>query len=414
MKGVFFLVVQYLRPKKSIISILTYISILGPLLGVCVLVVITSVMNGFPIALQKKIIEYESDISIKNKDNSTIINPQFILKELAKENIKGSPVTNFYGFIQRKDKIIPVKTKGIETKYDQQVSQLKKYITLGDYNIKPKQCLIGEALAFKHNLYIGDKIILHSPERYASLLNFNEQINSTNRVVETNQTLTLTIVGFFSYGYSNVDNNFIYIHIDDANDMVNINWGEAKEIETAIPNPFKALNLTRELAKKKYLQNYDLIPWQTKHKDYYQTVQREKALITFTLFFIMIGSAIGIAATLFSLIIQKTKEIGILKSLGVSRKQIVTIFLFQGSFIGISGSFIGLILGLIILKFRNEIFRSLWSPKAYFLQDIPSLIMKEELSIIILIACIICILGALIPAIFAALIKPIHALNSDK
>ena len=416
MKGILFLVFKYLRPKKSIISILTYLSILGPLTGVCVLIVITSVMNGFPVALQKKIIEYESDISIVKENHSTITTPNTIIKKLNEQNIKASPTTKFYGFIQHKDMIIPVQTKGILPQKDQYVSQLKNYISIGSYELKQNECLIGEGIAQQYGLQIGEKIILHSPQRYASLIKIAQKNkNDNNSLVEANQTLTLTIRGFFAYGYSTVDNNCIYIHIDDANDMVGINWGEAQEIETAIPKPFEAIEESKSIKENEpSFSHYRFIPWQDKHKDYYETVQREKKLITFTLFFIMIGAAIGIASTLFSLVIQKTKEIGILKSLGVSRKEIILIFLLQGSIIGLIGSLIGLGLSFIILNYRNEIFKFLWNSNAYFLTDIPLLIVKKEVVIITITACLICILGALLPAIFASFIKTTQALSSDK
>ena len=414
MKGILFLIKSYLKPKKSIISLLTYLSVLGPLIGVCVLVVITSVMNGFPIALQKKIIEYESDISLVAKKQQPITNVNKIIKYLNVTGVKASPVTNLYSFIQKDKNIIPLKAKGILPKYDKKVSALSNYISSGNYNISAGECIIGESVAYRYDLNLNDKIILHSPLKYASLIKLNDNKQDSEKLVQTNQTLTLTIKGIFSYGYSTVDSSLIYIHLDDANDMTNIDWGQASEIETAIKNPFKSFDKQKQLLQDKFFSPYNLVTWQEKHRDYYETVQQEKALITFTLFFIMSGAAIGIAATLFSLIIQKTKEIGILKALGVSKKSLIFIFFLLGSFIGILGSVAGLALGLIVLHFRNDIFLFLWNSKTYFLREIPMLIVKAEVAQIVIVACLICILGSLIPAIIAAFIEPVSALKSDK
>ena len=244
------------------------------------------------------------------------------------------------------------------------------------------------------------------------LLKLKKKLDGTidESELDTDLVMTFKVVGYFEFGMYDFDSKIVYIHQDNANDLLGMEWEESTEVEMAFDKPFKALEKSEELQQK--YPEYNFIPWQKKHMSYFETVQKEKVMISFVLFFIMGGAAIGVAACLFSLVLQKVKEIGVLKATGVTPLSIVMIFLIQGSFIGITGSIIGFGAGLLALHFRNDIFKILWSDE-YFLKEIPALIDYQEVSLILAGSIIICILGALLPAIFAASIKPTTALHSD-
>ncbi|NQZ60399.1 MAG: ABC transporter permease, partial [Lentisphaeraceae bacterium] len=131
--------------------------------------------------------------------------------------------------------------------------------------------------------------------------------------------------------------------------------------------------------------------------------------------FIMGGAAIGVAACLFSLVIQKTKEIGILKATGASPLSIILVFLSQGTFIGFFGSVLGFVGGYIALEYRETIAHTLgaWDPELYKLKNIPKHIdWNGDVPLILIGSLIICVVAALVPAIVAACVNPVKALQS--
>ncbi len=422
MKGILFLTWRYLKPKKNVSSIVTWLSCLGPMLGVGVLLVVMSVMNGFPKEIQKKIMEVESHISISRYDESFF--PDFlpISDHIEKKyGYQCSPYTTLPIFIQLGDSIKSYIAKGILPEYEQTSSNLNQYM-YGDfpadqhYSLAPREVLISRRIALVLGLNVGDKITVHSPQKYAKLL--LQQKEGVVNDVNLNMALELTVSAIYATGYNDIDKNVIFMNLDDTNELLEQDWGASMGVDLNIPEPDKAEEVANTLAKDPFFydKKAQFLPWQYKKKQFFDIVKKEKTMMTLVLFFIVGGAAVGVAACLFSLVLQKTREIGVLKAIGVNPLQIMSIFLIQGIVLGTLGSTLGLIGGLVTLHNRQKVVEILgnWNADFYMLERVPMLILPADVSLIFWGSIAICALAAFFPAIVAVSINPVQALHSNE
>ena len=425
MRGELFLAWRYLKPKASVLSVITWLSLLGPVLGVGVLLVVTSVMNGFPREFQNKLIEFESHITVRCKDGN-FDNPELVIKHLSERyKLTASPFTElpvFHTSERRKNsEVLTFLAKGIDPASDLKVSRLNKSIidsvpgvAKGQYRLGPKDVLLGSGLARKLNLAAGDKLTLHSPNRYASMM--AEEGKTTK--VSTSPAKEFIISGVFEFGLSEIDDNLVFLHIDSANDMLGMEWGAAQGMDLNIPQPEKALDFCRDtLREDPVLNQYwcQFIPWQMKRKAFFDMVAKEKSMMSLCLFFIMGGAAIGVAACLFTLVLQKTREIGILKAVGVSPVSILFIFSGQGCVIGVLGSLLGFGGGMTVLHYREQVVKVLgnWNQQFYFLKEVPCYVDPRDVAMILGGSIVICLVSSLLPALVAVAVDPVKALNAN-
>jgi lipoprotein-releasing system permease protein len=163
------------------------------------------------------------------------------------------------------------------------------------------------------------------------------------------------------------------------------------------------------------------VTWMEKNAEFFRALAVEKNLQFFVLVFIVIVSSFSIAATLITIVIQKTREIGVLKALGATQRTILSVFLLQGAIVGLAGVGLGTAVGLLVVNYRGQLQEliewafniSVFPPELYMLTVIPAHISKGDIIVIDAISFVICVLGALIPAIYAVSLQPTRALQHD-
>ncbi len=311
--------------------------------------------------------------------------------------------------------------KGILPEYEQASSNLNQYM-YGDfpadqhYSLAPREVLISRRIALVLGLNVGDKITVHSPQKYAKLL--LQQKEGVVNDVNLNMALELTVSAIYATGYNDIDKNVIFMNLDDTNELLEQDWGASMGVDLNIPEPDKAEEVANILAKDPFFydKKAQFLPWQYKKKQFFDIVKKEKTMMTLVLFFIVGGAAVGVAACLFSLVLQKTREIGVLKAIGVNPLQIMSIFLIQGIVLGTLGSTLGLIGGLVTLHNRQKVVEILgnWNADFYMLERVPMLILPADVSLIFWGSIAICALAAFFPAIVAVSINPVQALHSNE
>ena len=413
LKGEFFLAWRYLKPQKSLVTMLTYLSLIGPILGVGVLLGVMAVMNGMPKAFVDQVLMWTPHISIE-KSQGIIDNADALVEHIEqKYKVKAAPVTNLHVFLQKKKGVKGFLVKGVYPPKDKDVSRLKDMIDkefMPEYKMNPGEIIISKSVAIELGYRQGDKVILHSPEKYKVML--DQQAEGMKRALP-NTAQEFIIAGYFDFQIAELSKNVIFMHQDSANELMVMNWGDALQIEVALEDPEQAEAVANEMRVDPKLGGMYFTPWYKKNA-FVERIRREKALLTFVLCFIMGGAAIGVAACLFSLVIQKTKEIGILKATGASPLSIIVVFLSQGTFIGVLGSVLGLLGGRVALKYREVIAETLgaWDAELYKLKSIPMHIDANDVNLIFWGSIIICVTAALVPAIVAACVNPVKALQS--
>ncbi|MDC0433534.1 lipoprotein-releasing ABC transporter permease subunit [Pelagibacteraceae bacterium] len=397
-----------LRPKKKegFLKIISIFSFLGIMLGVAILIIVMSVMNGFKTDLTLKILGLNPHIVIQ--PNSFIIDDKYISK-LKNEfpNIEISKSFSGEGIIIINDKAKGVIFKGINKNEKKSIEFLNKNITSGDIKtLNKNHVFIGTELAYNLNLKVGDKISLMSSAFVATPLGSLPKQES------------FKIAGTFTTGFLEFDQNIVFLSIEDA---LSIFDKEKKDlnIEIYLPDPLRA-----NLVKKKIENinsNYFIYTWSDLNKSFFSALKVERNVMFIILTLIVIVAAFNIISGLTILIKNKTKEIAILKTLGLSNNSIKKSFFLTGFTIGFFATISGIILGIIfsyniekLRIFLSSVFNlEIFPPDIYFLERLPSEISFFSILIVFFLSLIVSAIAAYIPAATISKMKTFRALKYE-
>ena len=397
-----------LRPKKKegFLKIISIFSFLGIMLGVATLIIVMSVMNGFKSELTKKILGLNPHIVIQ--PNSFTIDKDYLLK--ISKQFKDISISKTYsgeGIIISNDKAKGVILKGIN-KNEKKITQfLKKNIIKGKIEgFNKKSILIGSELAFNLNLKEGDFTSLMSSAFVATPLgNLPKQEN-------------FRVAGIFNTGFLEFDQNIIFLNIDDSLSIFDKDFKD-QNIEIYLKDPLKADKYKKNI--KKLNENYFIYTWTELNKSFFSALKVERNVMFIILTLIIIVAAFNIISGLTILIKNKTKEIAILKTLGLNNTSIKKSFFLTGFSIGFFATISGVVLGVlfslnietvrIILSsvFNLEIF----PPDIYFLEKLPSEISIYSTSIIFIFSLVVTTIASFIPARNITKMKTFRALKYE-
>ena len=387
-----FISYRNLKPKKKegFLKVISAFSFLGIMLGVAILIIVMSVMNGFRADLTDKILGLNPHIIIE--PNASNIDKEFRKKiENRYKNFTFTETFSGEGIVLSEDKAKGIFIKGVE------LTNLKKIISeeiivKGSYkNFKEGTVFIGGELAFNNNLKIGDKINLMS----------SSFISSPIGMVPIQETFKVS--GIFNSGFYEFDQNLVLIPISDSLSIFNKDQ-EDLNIELYIENPLQADKF------KKEIQNIDknlfVYSWNDLNKSFFNALKIERNVMFIILTLIIIVAAFNIISGLTILIKNKTKEIAILKTLGMSDKSIKKSFFYTGFIIGLLATISGVVIGIIFSFYIEQIriFLSLifdlniFPPEVYFLDKMPSEINFFSVLIIFIFSLIITSLASYFPA----------------
>ncbi len=382
-----------LRPKKkeSFLKIISVFSFLGIALGVSILIIVMSVMNGFKTDLTEKILGLNPHVIVE--PNSFEINDKFISK--LKKNYKEIDISKSYsgeGIIFGTDNAKGVILKGVDAKEKNIENFFKKFISKGEIsNFGTNSVFIGSELAFNLNLKEGDTLNLMS----------SSFISTPLGSVPLQEKFK--IAGVFSTGFLEFDQNIVYLNIEDA---LSIFDKERKDlnIEIYLDNPLEANSYKKEI--QKINPNYFIYTWSDLNKSLFSALKLERNVMFIILTLIVVVAAFNIISGLTILIKNKTKEIAILKTLGLSNTSIKKIFFLTGLTIGFFATITGIIMGIIfslnIEKLRiliSNIFDlEIFPSDIYFLDKLPTEINVSSIFLVFLISIIISAIASYLPA----------------
>ena len=397
-----------LRPKKKegFLKVISIFSFLGIMLGVAILIIVMSVMNGFKTDLTKKILGLNPHIVIES--NSFKIENEFI--ESLKKKFEDINISKTYtgeGIVVSNDNAKGIIIKGVDVTNKESLSFLEKNIIKGDLNkFKKNTAFIGVELAFNLDLEVGDKINLMS----------STFITTPFGGLPKQETLIVT--GIFNTGFYEFDQNFVFLNLSDVLSIFN-KEEQDQNLEIYLTNPMKADLFKKEIQKLN--QNYFVYSWSDFNKSFFSALKVERNVMFLILTLILVVAAFNIISGLTILIKNKTKEIAILKTLGLSNNSIKKSFFLTGFTIGFFATITGILLGVIfalnIEKIRNilsnvfnfEIFPS----DVYFLEQLPSEINVYSIILIFIFSLIISALASYLPAMVISRMKTFRALKYE-
>lgn len=409
-----FLSLRYLKPKRTFVSIITILSLLGVMLGVMVLIIVISVMSGFEKELQDKVMGFTAHVTVSNYEILKPYAPLVSLVEKDKDVIGVSPFVMGPVLVNFHERISTPAIRGIDPKREAAVTGLKHFIVAGEFFLEGEAVVIGEQYAARNKIAVGDKISIFSPRHIEEF----QRAARNGKQVATLPT-DLLVTGIFSTGLYDYDANFILTSLETAQELYGLGNG-VHGIAIRLKDPLKAADFKARInAKLKApIQAYT---WMDLNRQLFSAIAVERNVMFFLLLFIVVVAAFGLTSTLITITVQKSREIGLLKALGAKQFQILWVFLSHGLVVGILGSMLGLGSGLFLLKFRNGVARFLsevlgieiFPNEIYQFTSIPAQIDEKSLVFICLSAIVICVLAALIPAWNAARLQPARALRYE-
>ncbi len=413
------LALRYLRPKRTFVSAITLISIIGVTLGVAVLIIVIAVMSGFDKEWHDRILGFNAHMRITPSrgpmeayalvQNELMKHPQ--VKGVA-PYIAGKVLIKTQPAIGKGDIDGPV-LRGIDPEAEATVSILARSIIDGAYDVSGSGLLIGVDLADALSLRVGDRVAIYSPASLGEL----EAGKGEVAVLPDDYVIN----GIFDVGFSDFNSMVVLTSLENAQQLYEME-DAVQAVVAVVDDPYRAAKVAREL-EAALGQSYRAMSWMEDRSlaDIFNALVVEKNMIRFLLFFIVLVAAFGITSSQITFVVQKTREIGTLKALGATRWQITSIFLGQSGVVGAMGVAMGLGLGLVALHWRNEFLAfmnnvmgfNLLPPSIYKLPALPALIQTHDILIICGGSLAICLLAGVIPAIIAGRLQPVEALRHE-
>ena len=379
------------RRKEKFISIISFISIMGVALGVTALIVVLAVMSGFDNDLREKIVGTNSHIIIEKEGGITDYNA--VVAEINKiPHVKASsPFINGQALIRQDEQVLGLVLRGIDPAREKDVTNIQKYLESGTIEVKKDTVLIGKELSLKLGLKIGDAISLIS--------------------AADPKPKSFKIAGIFNSGMFEYDMNLVFTNLEGAQNFYNTG-NMAGGIGVRVDDVNKADNIKKDVQEKIGF-DYWVRSWSELNKNLFSALKLEKITMFIILALIVVVACFNIASTLIMMVMEKTKDIGILKSIGADNKSIRKIFMLDGFLIGFAGTVLGAIGGFGI-SYLLKTYQFIKLPKdMYYIDRLPVNLEMGDAITVIAAAMIISLLSTLYPSWQAAKMEPVEALRYE-
>jgi len=414
------LALRYLRPKRTFVSVITLISVLGVTLGVAVLIIVISVMTGFDQQLKDKILGFNTHIKVLPRGEMMKDYAAVARIVSSNRNVKAvapfilGPVLVETEPPSGQSKVGAPWIRGINPLIETNISVLPSSIVEGKFDVSNQGLLVGVDFAENMGLQVGDRVEIGSPSVLKKWRESNKKEGAAAPVLPEYE-----VRGIFRVGYYEYDLSVIVTSLQDAQDLYDLK-GDVHGLLVVLHDAYRAKLVAEELAVA-LGPNYGIRTWMQDNANILNALIVEKNVMFYLLFFIMIVAALCILSALITFVVQKTREIGMLKALGATDSQISLVFLSQAALVGAIGDLAGYGLGMLALAYRNEFLHfmnhmtgfELFPAAIYQFTELPALIVRQDILLICGSAWVICTLGGVIPAWRAGRLKPVEALRYE-
>tara|TARA_A100001035_G_scaffold11613_1_gene8105 strand:- start:1363 stop:2595 length:1233 start_codon:yes stop_codon:yes gene_type:complete len=400
---------KYLKSNKGgIFSFTTLLAIVGLSIGISSLIVVTSVMNGFEKELENRILGVIPHSVLVSND--PINDYELLIKKVNdnKDIIDAAPYISIQGLISSSYDSKGVSVIGIDSDYEKNMSIIPDYMILGSLeNLNEKNSIvIGSLLAANLGVYVGDEINITTSDIKTSIIgSYPISVN-------------LKIVGIYELK-TEIDQYMTFISHETAQKLKNLKRNQTISIRLKTNNLFEADRISENVIITIDKEDLSYISWKSSHGTLFEAIKFEKLLISLMLFLIVAVASILVLSTVVMTVKSKEREIGILQTIGATKRQIILIFFTQGIFVSFIGILIGLILGFICtLNLNNlisliEILLGRNLLEAYFINYFPYYIDYFQIFIICFTSLILSLCASLIPSFRAVKLNPVEILRHE-
>lgn len=354
MRPELFLSLRYFlaRKRRSSISLVSTISVLCVSLAVLVLIVVFSVLNGFHEDMKSKILSKESHLILTAPGEGLIADYRSLIGKIGKiPGVKlALPQYEGQGLIRWQSSVRGVKIRGVVPDLlERDPDFMTRFaIPQGKFDLSGRNAIVlGEVLAQLLGVRVGDRVSLFVPPRQ----------DADPLMIPLN--IEYKVVGIFSSGFSEYDEFFVFMSLSDAQFLFGVGdvaWSIGVKVDD-----YNRIREYREQINRVTEHGYISMTWMQLRRNLYQALVTEKTLIGVVLFFVIAMAAFSIASTLIMVVLEKEREIGILKSIGMTPEAVMRTFLAQGFMVGLTGTVIGLLSGLLIATSMDTILRGVES-----------------------------------------------------
>ncbi|MCC5866928.1 MAG: lipoprotein-releasing ABC transporter permease subunit [Gammaproteobacteria bacterium] len=408
-----FIGLRYLRARgrNRFISFISLISMLGIALGVAVLIVVLSVMNGFERELRERILNMTAHATITGYGDAL---PDWrAVAEFAAgypQVQAAAPYIEGQGLLLAGQVLSGVALRGIEPALEAEVAGIDTLMVEGSLDALQAgqwRIVLGEELARALDVSLGERVILVIPEGSVTPLGLMPRMRS------------FTVSGIFRAGMFEFDRSIALLHIADAQRLYRL--GErATGVRLAVTDIYRAGPLVREIALD-YGGGVYIDDWTRRHANFFRSIQLTKTIMFVILLLVVAVAAFNIVSTLVMVVRDKQTDISILRTLGASPRHITSIFIVQGTVIGVVGTLLGVLLGALLAVNLERLIAGVerlldtkfLAADVYFISDLPAQLQWQDLLAIAMTALVLSLISTLYPAWRAARTQPAEALRHD-
>jgi len=379
------------KRKEKFISIISLISIMGVALGVTALIVVLAVMSGFDRDLREKIVGTNSHIIIEKEGGISDYNA--LVSDINKiAHVKASsPFINGQALIRQDDQVLGVILRGIDPAREKDVTNIQKYLESGTLELKKNTVMIGNELSLRLGLKIGDEISLIS--------------------AADPEPKDFKVAGIFNSGMFEYDMNLIFTNLEGAQGFYSTG-NVAGGIGVKVDDVNMADRIKKDIQKQLGI-DYWVRSWSELNRNLFAALKLEKITMFIILALIVVVACFNIASTLIMMVMEKTKDIGILKSIGSDNKSIRRIFMLDGFLIGFTGTILGAI-GGFGLCYLLKTYQFVKLPRdIYYIDRLPVNLELSDSMTVIIAAILISLVSTIYPAWQAARMEPVEALRYE-
>jgi lipoprotein-releasing system permease protein len=410
---------RYLRPKRTFVSVITLISVIGVTLGVAVLIIVISVMSGFGHDLQNMVLGVNAHLKVSMSD-STMPNYAEVM-DLVKSNKNINGVAPYVlGQVlvetqpgEGQSLVAAPVVRGIDPENETNISVLPRRLVEGSFDLSGHGLVVGSDFARGLRISVGDRVSVYSPHELKKMRD-NQGKEGESAVLPDDYEVR----GIFNVGYYDFDNLYVLASLENAQELYNLD-DTIHGLMATLHDPYRAQTVAREL-EQTLGPDYRVTTWM-EDSPLMMAVVVEKNVMLYILFFIIVVAAFGITCTLITFIVMKTREIGLMKAVGASDRQVMSVFMAQSAAVSILGVAGGLGVGMLAISYRNEFLElmrrltgfELFPAPIYGFSQLPALIVPGDIAIICGGSLIICLLAAALPARHASKMNTVEALRYE-
>ena len=403
-----FLALKYLKPKRSFTSVVTLISVIGVVLGVAIIIIVRAVMTGFGDMWKEKILDFKPHITITPGGGGVIENEEALCKrlELVPGIVAASPGLEMRVLVEHRRRVVAPMIVGTDPKRALRVMKLDR-MAAGEFNIEGDTVVLGIDLAAELGVMVGDEILVYSPMNLVT----KDEVFFPER---------LTVTGIFDSGQRDFDSGFIVTSIAVARDLMGMKSG-VYSVHLKAEDPQNTAAFSQVVNDVCLLTpGYQVRTWQEIDSQLFNALAVEKNMMVILLMFITVVAIFCVTNTLIVLTVQKTDEIGLLKALGFSSRQVMAAFVLHGwiqcligTALGVGAAFLILENLLVLVAFLARLGVEVFPKSVYGLAEIPWRVIPREVADVAVSVILFCTAASCLPAWRAARMDPVTALRKE-